>query len=155
MSFSPVFSDSTHPSPFSSLILLPPCVDSSNAPLSFLPPPRPSLLGYRTASSRPAQGMAASTASSMPDSIPSLRAMLPMLPTLSPSTSGTFSGACRHKLTLSLIDVSSLRFNWKPAALVYPTDSKGVAAAVKCGGDNGVKVNARSGGHSCKATSVT
>ncbi|KAM5536522.1 hypothetical protein V8D89_009799 [Ganoderma adspersum] len=45
----------------------------------------------------------------------------------------------------------NLRFNWKPAALVYPTDSKGVAAAVKCSEDNGVKVNARSGGHSYAA----
>ena len=42
-----------------------------------------------------------------------------------------------------------LRFNWKPAAVVYPNDSEGVAAAIKCGADNGVKVNARSGGHSC------
>ncbi|PIL28271.1 hypothetical protein GSI_09559 [Ganoderma sinense ZZ0214-1] len=45
----------------------------------------------------------------------------------------------------------NLRFNWKPAALVYPTDSNGVAAAVKCGSENGVKVNARSGGHSYAA----
>ncbi|PIL24479.1 hypothetical protein GSI_14233 [Ganoderma sinense ZZ0214-1] len=45
----------------------------------------------------------------------------------------------------------NLRFNWKPAALVYPQDSAGVAAAIKCGADNGVKVNARSGGHSYAA----
>ncbi|KAI1791689.1 FAD-binding domain-containing protein [Ganoderma leucocontextum] len=45
----------------------------------------------------------------------------------------------------------NLRFNWKPAALVYPHDSKGVAAAVKCGAKTGVKVNARSGGHSYAA----
>ncbi|KAI1786969.1 FAD-binding domain-containing protein [Ganoderma leucocontextum] len=45
----------------------------------------------------------------------------------------------------------NLRFHWKPAALVYPSDTKGVAAAVKCGADNSVKVNARSGGHSYAA----
>ncbi|KAI1791691.1 FAD-binding domain-containing protein [Ganoderma leucocontextum] len=39
----------------------------------------------------------------------------------------------------------NLRFNWKPAAIVYPQDSNSVAAAVKCGATNGVKVNARSG----------
>ena len=42
------------------------------------------------------------------------------------------------------------RLNWKPVALVYPTDANGVSAAVKCGAANGVKVNARSGGHSCE-----
>ncbi|KAI0706913.1 FAD-binding domain-containing protein [Cerioporus squamosus] len=45
----------------------------------------------------------------------------------------------------------NLRFDWKPAALVYPNDSAGVAAAVKCGAANGIKVNARSGGHSYAA----
>lgn len=41
-------------------------------------------------------------------------------------------------------------FDWKPAALVYPNDSAGVAAAVKCGAAHSIKVNARSGGHSCQ-----
>ena len=42
------------------------------------------------------------------------------------------------------------RFKYKPAALVYPNDAAGVAAAVKCGAAHGVKVNARGGGHSCQ-----
>ena len=41
------------------------------------------------------------------------------------------------------------RLPWKPIALVYPTNTQGVSAAVKCGAAHGVKVNARSGGHSC------
>ncbi|PIL24496.1 hypothetical protein GSI_14251 [Ganoderma sinense ZZ0214-1] len=45
----------------------------------------------------------------------------------------------------------NLRLPWKPAALVYPRDSRGVSAAVKCGAKTGVKVNARSGGHSYAA----
>ncbi|PIL24501.1 hypothetical protein GSI_14256 [Ganoderma sinense ZZ0214-1] len=45
----------------------------------------------------------------------------------------------------------NLRLPWKPAALVYPRDSKGVSAAVNCGAKTGVKVNARSGGHSYAA----
>ncbi|KAH9930407.1 FAD-binding domain-containing protein [Epithele typhae] len=45
----------------------------------------------------------------------------------------------------------NLRLPWKPIALVYPTDTAGVSAAVKCGASHGVKVNARSGGHSYAA----
>ncbi|RPD61410.1 FAD-binding domain-containing protein [Lentinus tigrinus ALCF2SS1-6] len=45
----------------------------------------------------------------------------------------------------------NLRFKYKPAAIVYPKDAAGVAAAVKCGAAHGVKVNARGGGHSYAA----
>ncbi|TFK88408.1 Glucooligosaccharide oxidase [Polyporus arcularius HHB13444] len=45
----------------------------------------------------------------------------------------------------------NLRFNYKPAAIVYPKNSTAVSAAVRCGAQNGVKVNARSGGHSYAA----
>ncbi|RPD53461.1 FAD-binding domain-containing protein [Lentinus tigrinus ALCF2SS1-7] len=45
----------------------------------------------------------------------------------------------------------NLRFNYKPAAIVYPNNSTQVAAAVKCGAASGVKVNARGGGHSYAA----
>ncbi|KAI0755390.1 FAD-binding domain-containing protein [Daedaleopsis nitida] len=45
----------------------------------------------------------------------------------------------------------NLRLPWKPAAIVYPNDANGVAAAIKCGASNGLKVNARSGGHSYAA----
>ena len=37
---------------------------------------------------------------------------------------------------------------WRPAAIVYPTDTDGVAVAVRCGAQNDVPVVARSGGHS-------
>ncbi|KAI0744342.1 FAD-binding domain-containing protein [Daedaleopsis nitida] len=43
------------------------------------------------------------------------------------------------------------RLKWKPAAIVYPQDANGVAAAVKCGAAHNVKVNARGGGHSYAA----
>ncbi len=43
------------------------------------------------------------------------------------------------------------RFNWKPAVILYPKAAAEVAAAVKCGATHGVKVNARSGGHSCQS----
>ena len=44
------------------------------------------------------------------------------------------------------------RFSYKPTAFVYPTDSNGpgVAAAVKCGMNKGIKGNARRGGLSCE-----
>ncbi|KAI0713966.1 FAD-binding domain-containing protein [Earliella scabrosa] len=45
----------------------------------------------------------------------------------------------------------NVRFSYKPAAVVYPNDAKDVSAAVKCGANHGVKVNARSGGHSYAA----
>ncbi|TFK84186.1 Glucooligosaccharide oxidase [Polyporus arcularius HHB13444] len=45
----------------------------------------------------------------------------------------------------------NLRFSWKPAVILYPKDTTDVAAAVKCGATYGVKVNARSGGHSYAA----
>ncbi|TBU27940.1 FAD-binding domain-containing protein [Dichomitus squalens] len=45
----------------------------------------------------------------------------------------------------------NLRLQWKPVALVYPEDANGVSAAVQCGAENGVNVNARSGGHSYAA----
>ncbi|KAI0744336.1 FAD-binding domain-containing protein [Daedaleopsis nitida] len=43
------------------------------------------------------------------------------------------------------------RLPWKPAAIVYPKDAKGVSAAVQCGTVHNVKVNARGGGHSYAA----
>ncbi|EJF58331.1 FAD-binding domain-containing protein [Dichomitus squalens LYAD-421 SS1] len=43
------------------------------------------------------------------------------------------------------------RLHWKPVAIVYPEDAKGVSAAVKCAAQNHVKVNARCGGHSYAA----
>lgn len=44
----------------------------------------------------------------------------------------------------------NLRLVYQPAAVVYPNTTQDVSAAVKCGAANEVKVNARSGGHSCE-----
>lgn len=44
------------------------------------------------------------------------------------------------------------RLIYQPAALVYPKTTEDVSAAVKCGVANDVKVNARSGGHSCECS---
>lgn len=70
-----------------------------------------------------------------------------MLPTLPLSIFGT---CLPTVVPFYILTVVLHSFDWKPAALVYPTDSAGVAAAVKCGASDGVKVNARSGGHSCQ-----
>lgn len=47
------------------------------------------------------------------------------------------------------------RLIYQPAALVYPNTTEDVSAAIKCGAANDVKVNARSGGHSCTSASET
>ena len=47
------------------------------------------------------------------------------------------------------------RLIYQPAALVYPNTTEDVSAAIKCGAANDVKVNARSGGHSCTFASET
>ena len=64
-----------------------------------------------------------------------------------PSISGVFE---RELYKIYSADHTFHRLPWKPVALVYPEDVHGVAAAIKCGSASGVKVNARSGGHSCQ-----
>ena len=82
--------------------------------------------------------------------------------TSSPST--TLS-ACLSSAGLSPVTSSSsayaadvLAYNhrlaYKPAAVVYPANASGVAAAVQCAASAGVKVAARSGGHSYAANGV-
>ncbi|KAF7970902.1 hypothetical protein HWV62_22664 [Athelia sp. TMB] len=46
------------------------------------------------------------------------------------------------------------RLVYKPAAVVFPANASGVAAAVKCAASAGAKVAARSGGHSYAANGV-
>jgi FAD/FMN-containing dehydrogenase len=42
----------------------------------------------------------------------------------------------------------NLYYNVKPAAVAYPLNATEVGALVKCGAQNNVKIQARSGGHS-------
>ncbi|KAL0947269.1 hypothetical protein HGRIS_013391 [Hohenbuehelia grisea] len=63
------------------------------------------------------------------------------LTSIYPSSSGYASAAQAY----------NLRFQYSPAALVYPTSENAVAAAVKCAGSLNVPVSARSGGHSYAA----
>jgi hypothetical protein len=42
----------------------------------------------------------------------------------------------------------NLYYNVKPAAVTYPLNANEVGALVKCGAQNNIKVQARSGGHS-------
>ncbi|KAF7970900.1 hypothetical protein HWV62_22660 [Athelia sp. TMB] len=46
------------------------------------------------------------------------------------------------------------RLKFKPVSVVYPTNAAGVASAVKCAASAGVKVAARSGGHSYAANGL-
>jgi hypothetical protein len=46
------------------------------------------------------------------------------------------------------------RLSYKPADIVFPTDEQDVASAVSCASQAGVKVSARSGGHSYAANGV-
>ena len=60
--------------------------------------------------------------------------------------------------TSSAYATDSLAFNrrlsYKPADIVFPTTVQQVASAVKCASDAGVKIAARSGGHSYAANGV-
>jgi len=46
------------------------------------------------------------------------------------------------------------RLSYKPADIVFPTNAQDVASAVKCASQAGVKVAARSGGHSYAANGI-
>jgi hypothetical protein len=47
-----------------------------------------------------------------------------------------------------LAEPFNLRLAWKPKVIVLPTNNKHVQDAVKCANECGLKVQARSGGHS-------